>query len=431
VLVNSTISVKIKTTKTNLAWFKEQSLKAAQLYNLCLEKQFSLANSGEKLLTTFDLQKRFRSFELASDYKDRITERVGTSTNKWIKSEDYRYQLYWEHLEKSEKGFAKFVPHITKYSFLNDVNKQLARTAEYRKSIKRLSRRQKIIGKPRYRKHCSLSFSIRKNRQKTINIQGNKLSIGVPKFAGKNITGKYNLLPTSSNYQFKLATLKRDACGTLWLKLTTQETLTPPATTQRVTEKEKILVGIDMGLKTTRVAVAVCEESKEIYSTHSPERKRYFDLGYNALLFASNRDTRHLAFVHRKIARRRLDNINKEILKILAMGDEYKFGKPSSAFLFSGRLARSAADAANSLFLTRFVKRAEIAGKIAGEVDESYTSVTCRVCKNKKPMPLSCRIYECDTCTHVEDRDLNSGYQIAFRSFYKNSHDPPNEVTKH
>ena len=32
-------------------------------------------------------------------------------------------------------------------------------------------------------------------------------------------------------------------------------------------------------------------------------------------------------------------------------------------------------------------------------------------------MRLHLRIYECLYCDHIEDRDTNSGYQIAFRNF--------------
>jgi putative transposase len=269
-----------------------------------------------------------------------------------------------------------------------------------------------MFGKPRKRKHCSLAFSIRKNRQSTIKIKKNKIEVSLPKLK-KSISGRYNFLPNSHDYEFKLGTLKMDACGTLWLRLTVEENVAIPTPTDEVVTP--IVVGVDMGLKTTRTAVAVNTKTEEVIEVYQPERVRYFERGYQALVWASTHDKRGLPFVHRKIARQRSDNIGKDIEKIMAMGDIFKFGKPNSAFLQSGRLARSAADAANSLFCTRFAKRAELAGKKAGEIDESYTSVTCRKCRNRKPMPLSLRIFECESCDHIEDRDVNSAYQISFR----------------
>ncbi len=409
----TTLTVKIKKTKTFLNWFIEQSKKAAQLYNSCLNMQMIKICNGENKLSAFDLAKEFQNFELGSDYKDRIYERVADSVAKWVKSEHFRYQIYWQHKEKNQ---FKIDEHKnTNNLFLTKINQQILHRNNYRKHVQRLSRKQLLHGRPRQRKTCSLAFSIRKNRQETIQIKRNKIEIGIPKFKQK-ISGRPNFLPTTKDHQFVLVTLKKDTCGTCWFKITLEEKM-KPLETKPITKSEKIVVGIDMGLKTTRTAVAVNMDTHEIVDVYQPIRVRYFDKGYKALVWASHKDKRHLPFVHRKIARRRIDNIGKDITKILSMGDEYKFGKPSAAFLFSGRLARSAADAANSMFVTRFAKRAELAEKKSGEVDESYTSVTCRKCLNKKPMPLKIRIYECEVCSHIEDRDMNSGYQIAFRHF--------------
>jgi hypothetical protein len=177
-----------------------------------------LANLGKKLFTAFDLAAHFRTFSLGSDYKDRIFERVADSTKKWISSESLRYEMI------------KFVSNKmieTKHPFLADAEKQIFRRKEYRKWVQRLARKQKIAGRPRYRKKCSLSFSIRKNRQSTIEIKKKKLSIFIPKFKGA-FSGSYNFLPTTSDYQFKLATLKKDHCGTFWLKLTLEENIQQP-----------------------------------------------------------------------------------------------------------------------------------------------------------------------------------------------------------
>jgi transposase len=222
----------------------------------------------------------------------------------------------------------------------------------------------------------------------------------------------------SSDFAFKLATVKKDRCGDFWVMIAVEGERAYPKNAPPPSN-ERILVGVDMGLKTTRTAVAVREESGQVAGVYQPERIRFFDRSYLTLVLALRHDKRALPFVHRKIARRRKDSIGKDIEKILSMGDVFKFGKPSTAWLLSGRLARSASDAANSEFLTRFVKRAQSAGKEAGEVDESLTTVSCRKCGTMRKMPLSQRTYTCRNpqCGHVEDRDQNSAYQIAFRQF--------------
>lgn len=410
----STITAKIKPTKAFEAWFIEQSKKAAELYNACLNLQMENISSGKKELSSYDLANEFRFFNLGSDFKDKIFSRIAESTSKWLKSEKYRYQLYWQHQEiKNHSQDENLNQNITNYPYLQSVSKHILQRLQYTEHIKRLARKQIIFGRPRKRKKCSLAFSVRPNRQNTVQIKLNKVEVVVPKYKEK-ISAKYNFLPTTSDYKIKLITLKKDHCGTMWFKITYDETIKMPSVEIK---KENIFVGIDMGLKTTRTVVSVHAQSKEIVEIYQPSRVRYFDKAYQALVWASNKDKRALAFVHRKIATRRLDNINKDIQKILTMGEVFKFGKPGTAFLFSGRLAKSAADAANSIFLTRFAKRAELAGKKWGEVNESYTSVTCRKCLARKSMPLKERIYLCNCCGHEEDRDINSAYQIAWREF--------------
>ena len=117
------------------------------------------------------------------------------------------------------------------------------------------------------------------------------------------MSGKYNFLPTSINYQFKLVTLKSDHCDTYWFRITLEENVKVPALPMT---SEKILVGIDMGLKTTRTVVSVNSENKKIVSIYQPIRTRYYEKSYQSLVWASQKDKRHLKFVHRKIARRRL-----------------------------------------------------------------------------------------------------------------------------
>jgi len=422
----STITVKIKNNFFLEEWFQKQSLLAAELYNNCLKKQFERASWGEPLYTAFDLANQFRLHSLASDYKDRIFERVAKACKNWYTSENLRYSIYWQHQEKSQNEKEKLNTLIPEnYLFLREIEKKRKRNLDYRTHVKRLSRKQKVIGKPRLRKTCSLAFSIRSTRQDTVSIQRRKIKCTLPKFK-KGIAGHYNFLPTSSSYMFKLGTLKKDACGTFWLMLTVEDHIKPLIPERK---SEKISVGIDMGLKTARSAVSVDINTKQLCEVYQPERVRFFEKGYKALVFASQKYNRALPYIHRKIRRRRRDCIDKEVKHILNMGDEFKFGKPSSAFLFSGRLARSAADVANSLFLVRFAKRAEVAGKEWDEVDESYTSVTCRICQRRKPMPLSERVYCCAHCGHEEDRDKNSAYQIALRDYWEKGTSPSKKQT--
>ena len=169
-----TIKAKIKQTRALDNWFVETSRLAAQLYNACLKLQFELAACGETLLSTIDLINRNRAFSLGSDYKDRTIERAVKSTCAWHQSESLRYELYWKNLEKhsSQTKQPKTTEHFsaTNLPFLRETDCSIARQNNFRNFVKNLSRKQKIVGKPRWQKSISLAFAIRKERQDTISI---------------------------------------------------------------------------------------------------------------------------------------------------------------------------------------------------------------------------------------------------------------------
>jgi transposase len=415
--VTYTIKAKIKQSKRLETWYAENATQAAKLYNECLREQFVRASDGLPLFTTIDLINKFRAFPLGSDFKDQTIARAVKATLGWYVSEKLRYDIYLKKLDNDLVYFNEVKNNSNhNYQFLLKVETRVARQKDYRTLVRNLSRKQLIIGRPHFQKKVSLAFAIRANRQSSVHISKRKVTVTLPKYKGE-INGQHNRLPFKSDYSFSLATLKKDKCGDLWLTLVVDGKR--PRTEESDKSKPQVVVGIDMGLKTTRTAVSVHPETKEILSVYQPLRVNHFNVGYRALVQASKGDRRALPFVHRKIARRRHDNIGKDAEKILSMGDIFKVGQPSSAWLMSGRLARSAADAANSEFLTRFAKRAKEAGKEVGEVNESYTSQTCRKCGHRRKMPLSERTYFCTqkACGHVEDRDVNASYLIAFRDF--------------
>ncbi len=57
-----------------------------------------------------------------------------------------------------------------------------------------------------------------------------------------------------------------------------------------------------------------------------------------------------------------------------------------------------------------------LAGKELVQISERDTSKMCSGCGNKQPMPLYKRMYRCETCGLVMDRDENSAVNILQRS---------------
>ncbi|MFX0211293.1 MAG: zinc ribbon domain-containing protein, partial [Candidatus Hodarchaeota archaeon] len=74
----------------------------------------------------------------------------------------------------------------------------------------------------------------------------------------------------------------------------------------------------------------------------------------------------------------------------------------------------------NTGHLARFIElltsKAKKLGKRVTVIDERYTTKTCSVCGHiKEQMPLSERIYHCEVCGIVRDRDQNAAINIMKR----------------
>ena len=76
-------------------------------------------------------------------------------------------------------------------------------------------------------------------------------------------------------------------------------------------------------------------------------------------------------------------------------------------------IKKSIYDVAWSSFMNKLEYKAESAGVLITKVDPAYTSQVCNNCGNHKKMPLNIRVYECEQCKNVVDRDLNAAMNIA------------------
>lgn len=66
-------------------------------------------------------------------------------------------------------------------------------------------------------------------------------------------------------------------------------------------------------------------------------------------------------------------------------------------------------------FRERLEYKTSSLGKIVSLVDAHHTTMTCSSCGMMKKMRLSDRIYECNSCKVILDRDLNSGKNILLK----------------
>src|SRR3989442_697277 len=76
-------------------------------------------------------------------------------------------------------------------------------------------------------------------------------------------------------------------------------------------------------------------------------------------------------------------------------------------------LAKSIADASWSEFFSKLSCKAEEAGRKYVAVNPCYTSQTCSRCGHRQKMPLSTRVFECERCHLLIDRDHNSALTVC------------------
>jgi len=75
-------------------------------------------------------------------------------------------------------------------------------------------------------------------------------------------------------------------------------------------------------------------------------------------------------------------------------------------------LNKSIADAAWSAFFKALLTKAEEAERTVIKVPPAYTTQTCHDCGHRQSMPLSVRVYSCEQCAGVRDRDQNASLNI-------------------
>src|SRR5262245_34200886 len=76
------------------------------------------------------------------------------------------------------------------------------------------------------------------------------------------------------------------------------------------------------------------------------------------------------------------------------------------------RLAKSILDVAWGQFFEITKDKAESAGRTFERRDPRYTTQTCSNCGSRQKMPLGIRIYECEKCGLVIDRDFNAAINL-------------------
>lgn len=121
-----------------------------------------------------------------------------------------------------------------------------------------------------------------------------------------------------------------------------------------------------------------------------------------------------VAKLHRKVRETRLDNLRKLSLNIVRENQVIAIETLSVSGLAKTRMSKSINDAGWSIFTRLLQERADEYGRTIVKIDRfAPTTKTCSVCGSVgTSKPLHVRVWECDGCHTVLDRDYNASVNI-------------------
>jgi len=173
-------------------------------------------------------------------------------------------------------------------------------------------------------------------------------------------------------------------------------------------------VGIDLGLKTIATLSNGNELSRDNLTCKYEQK----------LAMAQRAGKKKLVTaIHAKMKNQRRDWNHKQTTKLVKEYDLIAIGNVSSSKLIKTRMAKSVSDAGWSSFKTMLAYKAIRLGVEVKEVNESFSTVTCSVCKErtgpKGVRELGVRNWTC-SCGAEHQRDVNAAKNIlSFRLGHK------------
>lgn len=125
-----------------------------------------------------------------------------------------------------------------------------------------------------------------------------------------------------------------------------------------------------------------------------------------------------VAKLSKKVARQRQDTARKWATKVVANHGVLAVEDFKPKFLAKSRMARKSADGAIGITKATLIEYAQRAGRKVVLVPPAYTTMTCSGCgaRAKSRLLLSERIFVCESCGMIQDRDRNAARVILDRA---------------
>jgi|SRR5882672_281041 len=181
-----------------------------------------------------------------------------------------------------------------------------------------------------------------------------------------------------------------------------------PVEVECADQAQNTRIGIDLGLKDlATLSDATKIEIPQFY------RKSEQQL---ATVHRARKTPKRLRTIHAKIVNRRKDFLHKESINIVKKYGLIVIGDISPSTLVKTRLAKSVLDASWAGFKRMLSYKAIMHGGSTLEVSEAYTTQTCAECGSiagpKGRAGLNKRMWHCDGCGSIHDRDVNAARNI-------------------
>ena len=128
-----------------------------------------------------------------------------------------------------------------------------------------------------------------------------------------------------------------------------------------------------------------------------------------------------VALAHLKVARARKDFHHKTTAKLVKRFDAIAVEDLNvKGMVKNHSLAKAISDVAWRAFFLILKSKAENAGRVFEKVNARFTSMACSHCGHVQKMPLAVRLFVCEACEFVLDRDHNAALNIKVRQSLPN-----------
>ena len=184
--------------------------------------------------------------------------------------------------------------------------------------------------------------------------------------------------------------------------------------------REPKAVGVDMGIHSLIAMSDGTTIDNPRFLKKSEKRMAMYQRRMSRTEKGSNRrrrQRRKVARIHQKVADQRNDFMDKLTTNLVKTYTTFAVENLQIGnMLQNHKLAKSISDASWGIFIRKLSCKAESANSKVIGVDPRNTSRICSNCGQEKEMPLSERVYGCDSCHLEMDRDINASINILKRA---------------